>query len=328
MKFSILISLLVLITVSCRDSEKFYSNVLRSDVRVQEYEDRRYDFLWVFDNSGSMQSRRDFVRDNLQTFLSTLNSRKAIDYQMAAVTTDMFTHEGNLVESATGTSVVKSATTANPVAAFAGVINAITDSPTSFWEQGLEASYQAIFKHGSEFSRPGVPLMIVYLTDEEDYSCKDDCYGSEPENNLNWKPYSIGHYIDYFKQVKKNEDSEVVLFPIVGLSQTACEVASLGSRYVDVQAAIGLYGKSASICNSDLKESYNGIAKVIADRGSVFTLSTKASGSGIHVWVDQVEVPFAPENFIFDESQNAVIFTGYAPKKGSVIEFVYAEKVQ
>lgn len=328
--FTVLAILLPFLSTGCVNEEQFYTNVLRSDVFVQLYDDEAYDFLWVFDNSGSMQPRRDFVKDNLQSFLSTLSSRKAIDFQMAAVTTDYFTHQGALVKGAGGIEVVKSTESANPVSDFASIINNVTDSPTSFWEQGLESAYQAVKKHGSEFSREGVPLVIIFLTDEEDYSCKDNCFGVEPENNEDWIAWPVERYHDYFIQFKQSQDSLTHVFPIVGLPTGDCTVASDGDRYREIQEYIedeadGL-GVSGSICAGDLADSYAKIAEIIANRGVRFPLGAESSGSGIKVFVDQQLIPASPENYIYDAEDNSVVFTGAIPKRGSVIEVTYAQK--
>ena len=74
----------------CTSKESVYSNLLRSDVFVQTYAENKYDFLFVMDTSGSFADRRAYVRDNLQTFLNILGSRKAADYQIAVTTLDMF----------------------------------------------------------------------------------------------------------------------------------------------------------------------------------------------------------------------------------------------
>ena len=316
---------LVVTLSSCKDSALFYTNSLRSQSFTQANTDSRYDFLWVVDNSGSMKPRRDFVRDNLNKFLNTLSSRKAIDYQMAVVTTDFFTDSGSLVKSASGLEVVKSAVSANPLADFAEVIDSVKDSNTSFWEQGLENSYQAIVKHGSKFMRSGVPLIVVYLTDEQDYSCKERCWGVQPENNPDWVAFEGTRYIDFFKTVKASEGTEVVLFPIVGLDQEKCVVSSVGERYQQVAEQVGLYGKSGSICDSELEESYNNIAQVIADRGNVFKLDIPASGKNIRVFVDGQLVPGDPANYVFDSAQNSIVFKGVLPKAGSDIEVTFEE---
>ena len=322
-------TLFAVLLSNCKEAPQFYSNVLRSDVFVQVYDQERFDFLWVFDNSGSMKPRRDFVRDNMQTFLDTLNSRKAIDFQMAVVTTDMFSHNGDLVQGAGGIEVVKSAESANPVADFASIVNNVIDSPTSFWEQGLESAYQGILKHKAKFSREGVPLIIIFLTDEEDYSCSDDCFGVEPENNPNWTAWPTDRYINYFANLKKSEESNVHVFNIVGLENSPCDVASSGGRYIEVLDGVtekldGL-GVSGSICNSELGDSYQNIAQIISDRGVLFPLSSTAADTGINVFVDQVHIPFSDDNYIFDQENNSIIFTGAIPKKGSLIEVTYSQ---
>ncbi len=321
--------------VGCKSEEAFYSNILRSDVFYQLYDDTSFDFLWVMDNSGSMKAHRDFVRDNLSTFVNILTSRKAVDYQMSVVDTDLFSHNGQLVTGAGGITVVKSTASANPIADFASIINNVSDSPTSFWEQGLESAYQAIYQHKAEFSRPGVPLVVVMLTDEQDWSCADQCFGVEPENNTNWIPFPVSRYVDYFKNVKKAEDTDLHVFPIVGIENHPCVVASYGTRYAEVAAGIdsdpdgdkGSVGDTRSICSSEIRESYENIARIIADRGAVFQLSSAASGSGINIFVDGVLVPFSPENYVFEAETNSIVFTGAVPKKGSIIEVTYAEKV-
>jgi len=316
---------LMMALTQCRQDETFYVNTFRADVFYQEYEDRQYDFLWVFDNSESMRPRREFVVDNLQGFLSILNSRKAIDYQMAMVTTDFFNDNGALVKDTSNRDVVKSASSSNPVGDLAGIINNIQDSSTSFWEQGLESAYQAIYQHGADFSRVGVPLIVVFLTDENDFSCKDDCFGPEPENNTTYQRWEMDRYINYFRQAKASQNVDLAVFNIVGMNLTDCALASVGTRYIQLQEAIGGYGASGSVCNSQLKDSYENIARQIANRGSVFTLSKKTSGLGLAVYVNQVLVPFSTDNYVFDTELNAIIFTGAAPKTGSIIEVTYSE---
>ena len=309
----------------CKEGASFYTNSLMSQTFIQPKAESSYDFLWVLDNSGSMQPRRDYLKNNLDSFLQILNSRKAINYQMAVVTTDAFHDNGALIKTAGGIEVVKSATSVNPTADFSDLVNSIVDTQTSFWEQGLENSYQAILKNASKFSRTGVPLVVVYLTDENDYSCESSCWGAEPEHNTTWKEFDIARYLDFFKTYKKNEGTEVVMFPIVGISQDKCTVASLGSRYMAVSDTLGSFGKSGSICDSDLADSYSNIAKIIADRGNVFQLSTQAVPSSVQVYIDNVPQEPDVANYIFDPAQNSVVFNGTLPAVGSEIQVVFEE---
>lgn len=312
----------------CLSEEGFYTNVLRSDVYTQLYATHDYDFLWVMDNSGSMTPRRNYVRDNMQNFINILNGRKAVNFQMAITDTDFFSHSGNLIQGAGGIEVVKSATSANPVADMASIINNVSDSMTSFWEQGLESSYQAVNIHRSKFSRPGVPLVIIVLTDEDDWSCKDNCFGVEPENNPNWIRWEDSRYIDFFKNVKASENTHVEFFPIVGLSSGVCTVASYGVHYEAVMTGVAGFGISGSICSSELPSSFAGVAHILADRGIRFPLSSQASGSGINVYVNSILVPYSADNgWIYEAATNSIVFTGNAvPSNGATIEVTYNQQ--
>ncbi|NBY20694.1 VWA domain-containing protein [bacterium] len=331
-----LLSIIALLNTHCNTKEQVYSNLLRSDVFVQDYAERKYDFLFVFDTSGSFKPRRDYVKNNMQTFISTLNSRKAVDYQIAVTTVDVFGGfnpslpdnrgvRGNLVASNSGLKIV-TGNSSDPSGDFASIMQNIEESNTSFWEQGLEAAYQVIFQHKSEFSRPGVPLVIIFMSDSDDWSCKDNCWGEQPETNTNWVAHPLSRYSDYFKTVKANENSEVLIFPIVGVPGGKCEVEFAGSRYISIQESLGGLSTSLSVCDADLPSSFNGIAKLVADRGAVFKLSSVASGSNFSVVVNNEEIPFSPENYIYDTASNSVVFTGLSPKKGSIIEIVYSER--
>jgi len=326
-KILVLLLLAILLT-QCRSEDRFYSNVLRSDVFVQLFDDTKYDFLWVFDNSVSMKTKRDYVKDNMNSFLQTLQSRKAIDYQMAVVTTDYFSHAGALVSSPSGIKVVSSLS-ADPVGDFAAVVNNVQNSGTSFWEQGLESAYEAIYSQGNEFIREGVPLIIIFLTDEDDYSCESNCFGIQPEHQSNWNAFSVDRYINLLKNLNNNDGNEVSVFPIVGTSGSTCTVPSLGDRYVAVQEGVGGFGVAGSICSQELPESYENIARIIADRGVRFQLNDLASGAGIQVFLDEQLVPYSEDNgYVYDPDSNSIIFSGsYIPDDGQTIEVLYSEQV-
>jgi len=319
------IRLLLLLTVfsltQCTQKDSFYSNVLRSDVFVQAYSSDKYDFLWVMDNSASMSDKRAYVRDEINTFLTILNSRKAIDYRMSMTTTDFFSHAGALVQGPGALEVVSSLAV-DPVADFGSIIDNVADTATSFWEQGLESAYQAIANQGPTFMRANTPLIIIFLTDEEDYSCESSCSGIEPENNPDDVPFATSRYITYYGAAA----TDVTIFPIVGTTASQCVLPSNGDRYAEIQEAIG--GTTGSICLADLPTTYQTIAQTIADRGVAFKLSSTSSGTGISVFVDRVEVPYsASDGFIFESSSNSIVFTGNSvPVSGAVIEVVYAEQ--
>ncbi|MBI4402765.1 MAG: hypothetical protein HY537_01310 [Deltaproteobacteria bacterium] len=334
-RFLLVTVALWMVLASCSQQDTFYSNVFRSDVFSQLYSIDQYDFLWVMDNSDSMRDKRDYVKNRMSVFVQLLNGRKAIDYQMAITTTDYFTNAGKLVKSPEDLEVVSSNSN-DPMGDFGRLVNAIDDSPTSFWEQGLESSMKTIGTYGSKFMRAGVPLIVIFLADEQDYSCDPTksgtpdnrgCYGVEPEHNPLYVPYSMDRYINFFKDVQKAREIDISVFPIVGMSSSTCTLASLGTRYQSLEEGLE-GGATGSICNAELADSMDTIARMIADRGIRFPLSSNATGTGVRVFVNGVQIPYSSENgFVYEAETNSIVFTGNAiPINGAIIEVSYSEK--
>lgn len=308
--------------MGCKESPTFYSNNFRADVHVQLYDEHQYDFLWCLDSSGSMLPRRQYVRDNIQNFINIMNTRKAVDYQMAVVTTDFFRDAGALIQTPSGVSVVKS-TDVNPAGEFQMIVDNVSGSKTAFWEQCLESVYQAVNQHRADFSRTGVQLNVIVVSDEDDWSCKSNCYGPEPEHNVVWNPFPVSRYINFLSQVKANEGAQINVFPIVGVNATDCGVASVGSRYIDVASQLGGLSQSGSICPSSFQQSYEAIAHTVADRGVRFPLDRPSTGVGISVYVDRVLIPNGDDGWVYEATTNSIVFMSRVPAKNSVVEITY-----
>ncbi len=323
----------VLVLARCADKQSFYANTQASDTFVQLYNVDSYDFLWVLDNSPSMDPKRQYVADNIQSFLTVLNSRKAVDYQMAVTNVDWFTTAGALITATGGLNVVKS-TSASPSADFAAIVNTITDTNTSFWEQGLISAYAAINNSGSTFIRNGVPLVVILMSDDDDWSCKQmssgitSCSGIQPENNPDAILYDTGYFLSFFENYKKPQNTDVTVFPVVGMANSDCVVERVGTRYQEIAQKMGGFSKSGSICLSDIGTSMNNIAQTLADRGTTFPLSQQSNGEGIQVYVNSVLIPYSQDNgWTYDSTTNSVIFNGSSvPANGAVISVNYSEQ--
>jgi len=219
---------------------------------------KSWSVLWVIDNSGSMQSQRATLAKKGGEFIRRLQSQGVRDFRMAITTTDFVTLEGALIHTADGKSLVDSSS-ADPAADFAALVNAVADSPTSFWEQGLESAYKAIELHGNVFLKDGAPLAVIYVSDEDDYSCEKDCFGVEPEHNPNWKPYPLERYLLAFSELRAKRNIQATVFPIVGVLEGVCAVASYGVRYAKVRSQVG--GLTASICPVEFEKSLVTVAE-------------------------------------------------------------------
>jgi hypothetical protein len=216
--------------------------------------DTRYNFLLVVDNSGSMLKQRKLVDQHFGEFVARLKKNGISHFQMGITTTDFFAHGGQL-KTLSGDYLVTSELS-DPAKRFSELLALVEESATSFWEQGLEASLATIQTYPNSFLVPNEPLVVIYISDEEDYSCAGDCFGVEPENNKNWKPFPVERYINFFNGLKKDKNIEVSIFPIVGLLEGNCSVSSYGTRYLKLRANMQLgTGIPGSICESDVVES-------------------------------------------------------------------------
>lgn len=210
----------------------------------------KHHFLWVMDNSGSMNDRRQTVNKNISIFIDKLATYGITEYEMGITTTDVFTFGGKLVSD----KIISSAST-NPKEEFNKVVNSIEDSSTSFWEQGLEASKLV----ADRMVVPNEPLVIIFVTDADDYSCAEECHGVEPEHNNTWKAFPIERYTDFYSGLKKSHGVDVTVFPIVGLPAGLCPIESFGLRYMKLRAGLPTNGVNGSICNSEIEKALDQI---------------------------------------------------------------------
>lgn len=312
---------LALLLGGCSQPESFYSNVLRMSTYTQTYSVSKVNFLWVLDNSGSMTARRQYIADNIGTFISNLTGKKAIQFTMSVTDTDFFSHAGQLIPDQNGNLVISNSTHPDVATRFAKMVANVTDSPTSFWEQPRESMYAALVNDGSKFLDKDAALAVIIVTDERDWSCKANCFGVEPENNTNWVPWEDARYSSLLSNLRGNQAADVTVFPIVGLNQTDCAVASVSDNIVSLAKAMGGVSTSGSICDDKLGASYQAIAKTFGDRGSYFRLNEPANGRSINVLVNGVKVP--PTDWTFDEKENAILFTNNVPILGDEVVCIY-----
>ena len=304
---------------------------LVTDTFTQSNFSYQYDLLWVIDNSGSMNDNRAVMVQNINNFLTILQSRQSLDWQMAVTNTDAVDTAGNLIAGSGGVRVVTSQM-ANSSATWASIINNIVNTPHSFWEQGLESGWKAIANYASEFSRTNVPLVVAYVSDEQDYSCASNChnYSTSPEGFTDVVYHPLSRYTDQYTQVAQSRGTEVISHSIVHLSPIgvpgACDTSgSMGARYMSL-ATSWPSGTANSLCPNDMAASFNDVAQLVADLGVCFTLlHTLDSMDDFEVKVNGNVVSASASNgYVYEAPTNAVCFTGtYIPQNGQVITVRY-----
>jgi|GEM_PF-1199522 len=302
------------------------------DSFLQDQFTERYDFLWVVDNSGSMSNIRAQMSQILTDFSTVLESRRSLDWQMAVTITDHHAFGGNLIASSTGVRVVKR-DTVNASLEWASVIQRIVNTGFSGWEQGLESAHASIANYANEFSRINTPLVVVYLSDEQDFSCQENCnnFSGLPENQTGWTAFPTSRYVDQFAQHKMQNNGNVIVYPIVHLlplgGANPCDdnYGTQGGRYMAVQEGVAT-GQSLSLCSPELAASFNTVAQLTANLGICFTLTrTLLSQMGMEVRVDGALVPnSSQQGYVYESALNHVCFNGsYVPDNGSTVSVKY-----
>lgn len=255
------------------------------------------DILFVIDNSGSMSSNQTNFKNNFDSFIAVFSSA-GVDYQIGFITTD----NEDLVNGAIVTSA-----SADPV----GDVNDIVDSigvTGSAYERGLYYSYLATQPGadagiGSTFLRSDAKLVIIYVSDEPDYSSGNVATADVSSHLVSLKASS----------------SMVTAHAVAGDYPSGCSSnggASFGSGYYDVVNDLG--GTFMSICASDWGAQMDTLA-----RESMALMSFNLSGTPIEDTIEVFVDGVANTDWIYDSSLNAIIFNA-APTDGSLIDASYA----
>ena len=309
---------------------------------------QKLDLLMVIDNSGSMTEEIQSVKEQLGAFTERLQSRRAVDYQMAYTTTNFVlqTRPGNeklqasTQSSTNGRRVVMSATDSDPVGIARDIIQSIPVhrdwSPVYYsgWEMGILAAKDTIETTGSVFMRDRTDLAVITVSDEDDHSdirCLNpndsDCranagmdYVCSPDGGT--CPYmDLGQAKSFFQGLGRS----VLYRPLVGLPTASCTtVFSVGNRYIGLAQLLGF--EAMNVCTDTnptaLGLNLLSIADSISARGICFPLTQKATGNAIEVSIStglavpQI-VPEGPDGYRFDAATNAICFPGSVIFDGS-----------
>lgn len=257
------------------------------------------DILFVIDNSGSMGVWQTALTDNFSAFIGVF-SITGVDYQIAVITTDDATFQGPILSDTTPD--LEGEFTAQAIAGTYG----------SSMEKGLQYAELATTSGGdaapgSTFLREDAKLIIIFVSDEKDWSSKTDL-----------------EYATHFKSLKAT-DSMAVTHAVVGDSPSGCSSsttswarADYGEGYIEVSALMG--GEFVSLCAEDWGAELEGLAHdSILNRS--FELTDIPYEETIVVEVDGAEVT----GWTYNDIENSVDFMGtYVPESGTEIEIRYS----
>jgi hypothetical protein len=257
------------------------------------------DILFVIDNSGSMGIWQTALTDNFTSFISVF-SVTGVDYQIAVITTDDATFRGPIL----------SDTTPDLETEFTD--QAIAGTYGSAMEKGLQHAEEATSpggdaSPGSSFLRADAKLIIIFVSDEKDWSSKTDA-----------------EYVTHFNSLKTSE-SMIVTHAVVGDAPSGCSLstsswtnADYGEGYIEVSALTG--GEFVSICSSDWGIDLEALAHdSILD--SSFELSDIPFEESITVEVDGITVT----DWTYNVIENSIVFdASHVPPTESTIEINYS----
>ena len=252
------------------------------------------DILFVIDNSGSMCGNQTQLANNFDTFITVL-SASGYDYQIAFITTDDYEFVGDII----------TPLTTDPIAEAASQITGI-GCHGSAYEKGMDMSWNATMTTGdaapgSTFLRDDAKLVVIYLSDEDDFSTVSPSTMAGRLTSL------------------KSSSDMAVAHAVAGDVPGGCTTnggAQAGTDYYDLVTLTG--GTFLSICAEDWGTPMEELARESLAINT-FYLSDNPIEDTISAEVDGV----ISTDWTYDSAANGVIFSP-VPGEGSLIDITYA----
>jgi hypothetical protein len=242
-----------------------------------------------------MNRHQTNLSNNINLFVNVFMTTGA-DYQMAVITTSD-PQVGNII------------TSIDPDPASALAQQVMVGIYGSGMEKGLEMSYLALSSStsagpGSSFFRQDSTLVVIYVSDEPDFS------------QASWNTYTT-----FFDSLKPS--GQFIPYGVIGDPPSGCTVGSIsaqyGGGYYDLINHYG--GDWYSICATDWGVQLQNLADALVARRSyplgevdpiVDTIQVTVNGQAVSEWE-------------YDESNNSVVFEiDNVPEEGNTIEITYA----
>ena len=275
------------------DYERWVTDEFEQDETVD------VDILFVIDNSGSMRSNQTNFKTNFSSFISVFASA-GIDYHIAFITTDS--------EDFVNGTIITPADT-DPVATVNSLVDSIGTSGSTM-EAGLYYSYMSTSitgpaGHGGLFLRDDAKLVIIYVSDEPDWSHTKSSF-------------TVSDYVAHLRALKSSS-TLIAAHAVAGDYPSGCTTnggAQFGDGYYDVVTTLA--GSFLSICADDWGGSMDTLARESVVT-STFILTEHAVDGTIGVVVDGT----TSFDWYYDTAINAIQFNT-SPPEGSKIEITYA----
>jgi hypothetical protein len=265
------------------------------------------DILWVIDNSGSMSQIQNAVASNMTDFMNVFLAASP-DYHMGFITTD---------SPAFVLGTYLDASAIDPASEAAIIIGSVGVNGSAN-EKGIYYAYMSTDNvmyagAGSTFLRADATLVIIYVSDEPDYSTGT------------WASYT-----SHFDNLKTPDKLHMVA--VVPDQTTGCtwvhpqnpsysRYLSPGDGYLDIVKYYS--GDFYSICAADWGAQMQDLADTVSVKRQFSLSEDDPIEETIKVYVNGQEA--AEEAVEYNNTDNIIQFAdGLEPDPGDTIEIVYA----
>ena len=261
------------------------------------------DIIFVVDNSGSMRMIQEQVADNINIFMSVFVTL-GVDYQIGVITTDSPDFIGQVI---TPASIDPEGQLANQIGVVAGIFG-------SGLEKGIQMAYDSTqfggdAGPGGNFLREDAGLVIVFVSDEKDYS------------SIAWT--DLANYLN----ILKADPSRIIVHSVIGDYPNGCTYTNgtysrpieYGEHYYDITKYYN--GIAYSICTSTWGQQMQSMAQ-----NSVMSSEYELGKSGVIEDSIEVTVDGVPNNeWYYNETDNSVSFQqNHIPDEGEEIVVTYS----
>lgn len=302
------IILLCLFSISCSNQVKFdlpqTSQNFAQDIKYNN----KVDFLFVIDNTQSMNSVQKFLASQIPLLTDSLVSLK-MDYHIGVVSTTLninYPHSGKLL----GEPLFLDSLTPN---LNEQIKKKILIGEVGFTlEQGLDAMVKVLSEdylttEGKGFLRPDSFLNIIVLSNEDDQS-----------------KYPWNYYAEYLDKLRPDDEDgtkswAMHFFGVLSLQDNCpsgdwSNYKSPGYKFLELVNYSS--GVSESICGSSLYKSISGIKARVVQILKDYKLNTLPEVSTIRVYINDKLIPEDEVNgWTYIKSKNIIRFNGSSVPK-------------
>ena len=324
-----------------KEKEKNGSSDSRGNKKIPGVKDpfkliqnKKIDFIWVLDNSTSMSSHQENLKNSAQYFFRLLESYN-YDFRIAVITTDLYeTKRLKYFRQRAGTIFhtqykgIPFLTSDTPNLQELFTQNIMVSTRHSNDERGMESLMVALeTAEGKSFLREDAFLSVIFISDEEDGSL-----GLKGNKDLSPEEKSqryLAHYLPLLKEIKgSREDPQVqgVSISSVVIMNKECKntlkgYVEIGSLYIDIAKATS--GISHSLCHNSFDDIMEDSARIVVSQTRYFKLKRIPEASSLQVSINGI-IKTQEEEWKYDREKNSIFFLHHiTPSKGDRVTIDY-----